>query len=90
MDGTEETSNPNLINNNEWVNIHLKIVALNTLSDENCSFYNENDKMRLYIYINGYLKLISKELPMLHLKSLNDNSERQEGVPYNISVGGGS
>ena len=46
--------------------------------------------MQIFIYINGYLKLVSKELPELMLKPLDDNSERQEGVPYSLSIGGGS
>jgi hypothetical protein len=32
----------------------------------------------------------AKELSELFLRPLNDNPERQEGVPYNISIGGGS
>ena len=46
--------------------------------------------MQIYVYVNGYLKLVSKELPELHLKRLDDNSERQEGVPYSLSIGGGT
>jgi hypothetical protein len=52
--------------------------------------HNENDKMQIYIYVNGYLKLISKELPILNLHELNDSPQKQEGVPYSISIGGGS
>ena len=46
--------------------------------------------MKIYIFVNNKLKFISKLLPMLNLKSLNDNSNKQEGVPYNISIGGGT
>jgi hypothetical protein len=74
----EETTNPNIINDNEWVNIQLVIKKIST------------DKMKLYIYINEYLKLVSKELPILSLRSLNDTPERQEGVPYSLSIGGGT
>ena len=42
------------------------------------------------IYVNGYLKFISKELDALSFKELNDIYEKQEGVPYNISLGGGA
>lgn len=86
----EESSMPNVINNNEWANIHIKIVRKgNDLSDECDSYYKPN-KMQIYVYVNGYLKLVSKELPELHLKRLDDNSERQEGVPYSLSIGGGT
>ena len=46
--------------------------------------------MKLFIYVNGYLKMVSRELPKLSLRSLNDTPERQEGVPYSISIGGGT
>lgn len=82
----EETSKPNLITENEWTSIHLK---LKKNSKQECNTDN-NSKMRLYIYVNGYLKFVSKEIPELILKPLKDASERQEGVPYNISIGGGS
>lgn len=73
----EETSKPNLVKVNEWNNIHLKMSRI-------------ENKMILYVYINGYLKFVSKELPEINLKPLNEHSNKQEGVPYNISIGGGS
>ena len=42
------------------------------------------------IYINGYLKLVSKELPEFDFRALNDSYDKQESVPYNISLGGGT
>ncbi len=82
----EEKSKPNIIKNNEWTTINVKIVNKNPTD---CN-HNENDKMQIYIYVNGYLKLISKELPILNLHELNDSPQKQEGVPYSISIGGGS
>ena len=83
----EETSNPGLIKNGEWYNIHLKMKRKQSYE---CDDYATQSVMQIFIYINGYLKLVSKELPELMLKPLNDNSERQEGVPYSLSIGGGS
>lgn len=83
----EESSKPKIINNNEWHQIQLKIISKSSKENNNCY---ESSKMQLYIYVNGHLKLISKELPKLNLKPLNDNPEKQEGVPYSISIGGGS
>lgn len=34
--------------------------------------------------------MVSKELPMLNLKQLNDLADKQEGVPFNLSIGGGT
>lgn len=86
----EETSLPGLISNDEWNNIHLKMVRTpNSLMDINDANYKLG-KMKIYIYVNGYLKFVSQELTELNLHRLDDLAERQEGVPYNISIGGGT
>lgn len=86
----EETSQPNLVNYNEWCNIHIKLVRKASQQENECANSSIDGKMQIYIYVNGQLKLISKELPELKLRALNDSPERQEGVPYNISIGGGT
>ena len=85
----EETSKPGLVTKGEWSNIHIKIIR-KSVSQEECYKYYQPGTLQIYIYVNGYLKLISKELPELILKPLDDTPERQEGVPYNISIGGGT
>lgn len=62
----------------EWVNIHIRILP--------CG----NDNMRLMFYVDGRLVLYSKELQKLKLRELYDSSDKQEGVPFNISLGGGT
>lgn len=47
-------------------------------------------KMKLMFYVNGKLVYVTKDLPMINLKALNELYEKQEGVPYNISLGGGT
>ncbi len=42
------------------------------------------------IYENGFLIFISKELLAFNFKDLDDDYTKQEGVPYNISLGGGT
>lgn len=74
----EETTKPNLVKNDEWSTIAIKFVKLNDKS------------MKLYLYVNNQLKLVSKELPLLNLRRLDDLSTRQEAVPYTISIGGGT
>lgn len=83
----EEYSKPNLVELDEWYNITVKIVN-KPLSNIDCS--NTNGIMQLYFYVNNKLKLVSKELPKINLRALNDTPQRQEGVPYNISIGGGT
>ena len=73
----EEYSKPHMVKDNEWSNIHIKIKPL-------------GKKMELMIYVNGKLVLVSKELDILNLRGLNDVKEKQQCVPYNISLGGGT
>ena len=46
--------------------------------------------MKLYFYVNGKLVYITKDLPNLNLRTLDEIPEKQEGVPFNISLGGGT
>lgn len=62
----------------EWVTVNVRVTFLG------------GDKMKLMFYVNGKLKYISKELPRIELRELGDLYEKQEGVPYNISIGGGT
>lgn len=74
----EEYSYPNIISNEKWNNIVAKIKNVGT------------GKMKIYIYVNSYLKFVSKELPLLNLRKLDEIDSKQEGVPYNISIGCGT
>ena len=47
-------------------------------------------KMKIMFYVNGKLVYISQDLPEIKLKALSELYEKQEGVPYNISIGGGT
>lgn len=70
-------STDGLIKNDIWYNIVVKIKAI----------FN---KIRLYFYVNGRLKYISSLLPQFDFKQLDEIYEKQEGVPFNLSIGGGS
>lgn len=86
----EETSMPGIVSTDVWNNIHIKMVRTPSLAKTMCDDQYKQGKMKVYIYVNGCLKIVSKELPELMLRPLNDGAERQEGVPYNISIGGGT
>ena len=47
-------------------------------------------RIKIYFYVNGCLKLVSKELPEFAFRELNDVYQKQEGVPFSISLGGGT
>ena len=72
-----EYSNKQNIKNNEWYKISIKLTPYPT-------------HMIISIYVNDKLVLYSKELPLLNLRKLNDLYSKQEGIPYNISIGGGT
>ena len=89
---SEFTSN-SVILNNKWYTIHVKIIPIRHKDKSNLNCLTENtinDKMQLMLYVNGKLVLVSKELPIFNFKLLNDLEEKQEGVPFNISIGGGT
>lgn len=88
-----EYSNPNIINEKQWNMIHVTIKPIRhkDKSLSKCLTTNtSNDTMQIYIYVNSKLVFISKVLPILNLRKLNDTNEKQEGVPFNISLGGGT
>ena len=68
----------NVIPDCEWTTVNVRITFLG------------GDKMKLMFYVNGKLRYITEELPRISPKALNDLYEKQEGVPYNISIGGGT
>lgn len=84
-----EVSKPNLIPMDEWVTINVRFFILNSNNAE-CGTKIGKRKMKMYIYVNGNLVLVSKELPEFRFRELNDEKERQETVPFNISLGGGT
>lgn len=82
-DGRDKTSvmegysNDGVIPSCEWFTVNVRI-----------EFYGKT--MRLKFYVDGKLVYITRELPKIRLRKLNDLDEKQEGVPFNISLGGGT
>lgn len=81
---------PNVIKENEWVTIAITITPITREYDRCDASTISSDKMVISIYVNGKLRLISDELPVLNLRQLGVNYDLQEGVPFNISLGGGT
>lgn len=82
----EEYSTEEIIRNNETIIVNIKL----SMSESNSGCYNTNRTMRILFYVNGYLVFKSKELPEIKFREFNDMLEKQEGVPFNISLGGGT
>lgn len=87
-------SKENIIKDDEWYNISIKIMptvpnkVINPLCDNITT--TTKQEMVIYIYVNGKLKLKSKALPILNLKQLDDLSDKQQAVPFSMSLGGGT
>lgn len=83
----EEYSKPGLVKTDEWNSINVRFAVLNpsTACDD------RPREMKILIYVNGYLIFVSKTLPSFNFKHIEKECiEKQETVPYNISLGGGS
>ena len=83
----EEYSKPGLVKKDEWNSINIRFMITNP-SYSKCDMRKK--KMKVMFYVNGFLVFISKELPAFDFKALDDVYQKQEAVPYNISLGGGS
>lgn len=77
------------LNKGEWYTVSAVFRILGGELDA-CGTSDGHRKMRIYIYVNGYLKFVSKILPEFNFRQLGDVKEKQEGVPFCISLGGGS
>ena len=87
----EEYSKDGIVPDNEWVDVTVKFVVSPSVPyDEWKCTHRHGLRMKIFIYINGFLKLVSREMDALSFKPLNDIFRRQEGVPYSMSLGGGS
>ena len=74
----EEYSKSGVVKFNEWNNINVRCIK------------TMNNNMKLMFYVNGFLIFISKEIKIFNFKALDEVPEKQETVPYNISIGGGT
>lgn len=85
----EENTFSGMVENDKWSTISVRIRRIDG-HDDNCGNPVGKQKMKIFIYINGYLKLVSKELDAFDFHRLDDIDRRQETVPFNISLGGGT
>lgn len=83
----EEYSKDGIVKMDEWNSINVRFAIMTPTSDK-CD--KRTRKMRIMIYVNGFLKFISKEINTLSFRALDEIYQKQEGVPYNISLGGGT
>lgn len=82
----EEYSKSGVVSSDVWNTINVKFKKISPTSTDS----TQHGLMKIYIYVNGFLTFISKEVPSFKFKELDEVVEKQETVPYNISLGGGS
>lgn len=73
-----EFSKNSCIDDDKWCTIDINIVPY------------VNNLMRIIIYVNGKIKLISSKIEKINIRAINDLKDKQISVPYNISIGGGT
>jgi len=84
----EQYSSTNIISKDEWQYVVVRFV---TEYYDNCELKNsERRKGKLMFYVNAKLKAVFYDVDELVARRLNDNHMKQVGVPFNLSLGGGS
>lgn len=86
----QEWSYPDMVKTDEWATITVRFVPWVFEASNKYGYDSSMDYMTLMFYVNGRLVLNSKPMPTLALRMLSDEATKQEGVPYNISLGGGT
>ena len=77
-----------MIKDDEWQKIDIRFVMPEY---DDCDLkYGEARKGRLMFYVDCKLKFVVEEFDEIIAKRLNEHKDKQLGVPFNISLGGGS
>jgi len=85
----ESYSAMGMVQNDRWTHVAVKWVADTRLND--CELlWKAPRNGKLMFYINGRLKYVVRNCKEIIPKRLNEYNEKQEGVPFNISIGGGT
>ena len=86
---TEEYSDPGIIYSDNWIHIAVRFRAYEQYIG--CELNGvPKRKGRLDFYVNGYLKWSVDNFDEFLFKELYEYREKQQGVPFNYSWGGGS
>ena len=83
-------SNEDLITSNTWNHLTVRLVCDQYLDDCQLKQNLPPRNCKLLFYLDGKLKFVTKQFKEPIFKRLQNNKERQETVPFNISIGGGT
>jgi hypothetical protein len=85
----EGYSSSGMIQDDAWTNVVIRYTMDEYYDD--CDFkYKKPRTGRLMFYINGRLKFTVNNFSEFIARRLEEHMEKQVGVPFNISLGGGS
>jgi hypothetical protein len=85
----ESYSAAGLVSDDEWTHVAVRWVA-DTTYDECQLLYSPPRTGKLMFYINGKLKFIVRDFIEIVSRELDEHKEKQQTVPFNMSIGGGS
>ena len=85
----EQYSLSGIVKTNEWTKVTIKYVSDDYYTDEELKCLPRR-KGKILIYVNCKLKAKFKNIDEFIGRRLNEYSNKQVGVPFNISIGGGS
>ena len=85
----EQYSLSGMVKSNEWSRVTIRYVSDEYYTDEQLECLPPR-KGKLLIYVNCKLKAKFKNIDEFVARRLNEYKGKQVGVPFNISVGGGS
>jgi hypothetical protein len=86
----EDYSDPGVITNGEWQQLVIRFTPYGNY-DSGCDLIvGEKRNGRLDIFVNGLLKHTFDNFSEFIFKELDEHREKQQGVPFNYSLGGGS
>jgi hypothetical protein len=85
----EQYSEPGLINEDEWVRVTIRYVSDRTYNEDELKCLPAR-KGKFMIYVDCKLKAVFNGVDEFIARRLDDHYMKQVGVPYNISIGGGS
>jgi hypothetical protein len=89
----ENYSVSGMVENNVWTHVAVVFKRNCTspcIDNEEFPPYPDCKQGRLFFYINGYLKYVVHDFDEVLFKGFDEFKSKVEGVPYNMSLGGGS
>lgn len=79
-----------IVQSNAWTSVIIRYSMYEAYAPCDIEQNKKQRKGRLSFYINGKLKYFVDDFSEFMARRLNDHMEKQIGVPFNISLGGGS